>query len=589
MDATTSSKNVPNQVAILLLREGHAVPIHSLHPDELKTTRTDTVSMPGKTIKAQTRLNAICDCLGFQGDFGDYKSRHWPSIEKIMQDKGCTTQKNLFKSVSLNDFGFYLEWKKQNLAERIFESGKPLPKRAFLGGDFDWSKINDCKYKKRSMEIWKKGDEEFVPSDQDSAIEWFYNKRDDMLFLKNFRGDLLLDLDEPINIELDIYHTVKAEKNEIIKKEERVRKVAEVFRYIIDQSDEGWVDMIPITRNLVLLRAQDGAYEFLWKNIRTSPPPQVPIKDLHAEDTPFFIMDRDNRHYYKRGVWREQLAHEAETDFYQQGGMPVDYPGQDELLYQYIEKNGMFSQNSSGEYASQIKNKHWNYGAIPPDFKEIHMDSGNVLYVSDQITVQEFRDKADENEYWDRREGAAWEKANSRNCVNEFPVGVTYNDALAYCAWLEKEWGVTVRLMTTQEHRYLRPFESPHYESLKYLDFPWENRPPIYDIPSAIDWSESRFLDNYEEDETGISTKSYKRWIPNENWPPVADWTSSLTFKEYHDLKFIDAWDAYEWVTNGYPMIAGRYWEGSIGTSSWGEYKNAKVGFRVVIEIPSNH
>ncbi len=81
---------------------------------------------------------------------------------------------------------------------------------------------------------------------------------------------------------------------------------------------------------------------------------------------------------------------------------------------------------------------------------------------------------------------------------------------------------------------------------------------------------------------SGVSDKSRKRWIASENWPPRARWRDPIPWSEYSGIRFIDAWDAYEWCSE--KQIAGRYWEGPIGVESWGEYKNVKVGFRLVIE-----
>jgi hypothetical protein len=166
-------------------------------------------------------------------------------------------------------------------------------------------------------------------------------------------------------------------------------------------------------------------------------------------------------------------------------------------------------------------------------------------------------------------------------------VGVTYPDALAFCAWKERTLGVAVRLFSIEEHRALRPFASDHYRRLANHDFPWESFPPRMGLQPSVVWSEPRFLEPGPgilefPDAGGFSTASRKRWIASENWPPKAVWSEPLPWAEYAGLRFIDAWDAYEWCADG--RIAGRYWEGGIGLKSWGEYKNVKVGFRIVIE-----
>lgn len=85
-------------------------------------------------------------------------------------------------------------------------------------------------------------------------------------------------------------------------------------------------------------------------------------------------------------------------------------------------------------------------------------------------------------------------------------------------------------------------------------------------------------------DDSGVSFGGRRRWISN--WPPGARWVDPLPWAEHHGLRFIDAWDAYEWVLTPAKgaAIAGRYWHGGFGNSSWGEYKNCKICLRVAIE-----
>lgn len=73
-----------------------------------------------------------------------------------------------------------------------------------------------------------------------------------------------------------------------------------------------------------------------------------------------------------------------------------------------------------------------------------------------------------------------------------------------------------------------------------------------------------------------------KVWI--KDFPPAAAWKSPIPRVEYQGLTFIDAWDAYEWCQE-LGVISGRFWEGRIGSNSWGAYKNIKVSFRVVMDI----
>ena len=57
-----------------------------------------------------------------------------------------------------------------------------------------------------------------------------------------------------------------------------------------------------------------------------------------------------------------------------------------------------------------------------------------------------------------------------------------------------------------------------------------------------------------------------------------------IPWAEYEGIAFIDAWDAYEWCEER-GVVSGRFWEGDIGHTSWGAYKNVKVTSRVVLDV----
>ena len=106
-------------------------------------------------------------------------------------------------------------------------------------------------------------------------------------------------------------------------------------------------------------------------------------------------------------------------------------------------------------------------------------------------------------------------------------------------------------------------------------------------MPSAVTWSEPRFLEPGPDQPefpppSGWGSKSRKRWIVD--FPPRATWREDLPWAEHSGLRFIDAWDAYEWCQE-VGWIHGRFWDGPIGLMSWGAYKNVKVTFRLVLEL----
>jgi len=569
-------------IAWLLLRDGHSVPISGLSPDELKVARGETVERTGIPLKNTSGLNAIVDSLGFQGDFGDYKATHWPRVKRIMADHDLRTYCNLFEVPSIELLFSLMQYKRRALSDRIFFGADSRPRRVFTGYGHDWSSWSTLQDDFADMD-WSAADHRFVPTDEETTRRWLYKQRNELLGHVNFIGDHLLDLDRPGTFEPCIYFTKSMSpdvRNEAIR---RMQKVASVLRWFIERRDDGWVTIIPVTDSLLFLKGPQGRYDLLWRNLRQEPPPQPKARlnglMLHPSDLPSSLVaaqDFKAWNYYRLGAWEEKERHESELHYYAEGGSAPDYPGQDVIWEQYL--------RSKRSYGPKPRLPHRK--DAPRGFREIKLPDGRGLFISDLITVDQFRRFADASGYMERRAGESFAAANDDN-PGATPVGATYLDAMAYAAWQERTLEVAVRLLSTDEHRALRSFATDHYRGLAYRDFPWERWPPRYGLEASVVWSEPRFLDPGPDrpefpSDSGIGHGSRKRWIDQENWPPRAQWRDPLPWAEHSSLRFIDAWDAYEWCAN--LRIAGRYWEGHWAAESWGEYKNIKIGFRLVIE-----
>lgn len=593
------SNGVPNPIGYLLLRDGHAVPLSGLAPDDLKVARGSTAEREGIGLKHTSGLNAIVHCLGFDGDFGDYKAKHWDRVQRIMVERGLREYRNVFE-VERNDLSFGLmSMRRRALADRIFFGPAPKPKRAFIGYGHDWEswdrhfhELPEGMRDRASIEKMlhdafsgvRPKLAEFTPGDIDATRRWVYQNRNDLLGIHNFHGDQLLDLGKPGNIVVEMYFPESVAQAKRDDDQARARKVTEVFRWFIDRREDGWIEIIPVTDSLVLLKGPGGTYDILWRNLREAPPPtQATARNpfgLHPMDMPSGLLadqDFESWNYYRQGSWDEKERHEAEIHHYATGGRALpDYPGSMVVLERYLTAKGTYGRKPRAPVSK----------TTPSGFTALTLRNGRSLLVSEMVTVKEFRRFAEETGYFDRREGESWSAANDSN-PDSAPVGATLRDALAYCAWTERQRGVAVRLFTVDEHRELRPFASEHYQGLSRGDFPWESWPPRFGLEASVNWSEPRFLEPGPDlpefpPESGWGSKSRKRWIAQENYPPMGTWREPLPWVEYSGVRFLDAWDAYEWCGDG--RITGRFWEGHIGTDSWGEYKNAKVGFRLVIE-----
>jgi len=608
----TSDLNPPAPIAWLLLRDGHAIPITGLAPDDFKAARRRAVQAPEASLQHNRGLNAIVDRLDFRGDFGDYSRRHWPQVQAFLRDHRCGAWRNLFPSDSWDDAPFYFAPPfgptRRMLADRVFVGDRPVPSRVFLGVDVDW-RVWDDRARELQLEslslTFPQGAARAATAPPELIL---IANRHDLLGQWDFLDDGLVagDVREVVD---RTYHAVPRSKAERDAHAAQVLAVVRAFRAVFPETGPGWVDLLRLDGNdrLLFLRAQDGTWDLIWRDLRAEPPPSpgaVPSHySLHPDDLPELLtgeQDLARRLYFRRDVWDEHEAHLAEQHFYDVGHTAQQrrMTSNDEIRHRWlVDTHRLPVRKAVSAGASP-----------PPGFHAVRVLE-QTLFVSDLITVGEYQVMLAETGYLDRRtpDSEDWHRANDPAEVPpEAPVGATWHDAQAFCAWKERTLGLQLRLPTLAELRALRPFHSQHYEHLSAHDFPWENWPPRplgglgpndgdgqlrTPVPSAVIWSEPRFHDpgpdRPELPDPGSWTVSShsggrKHWI--EDFPPRALWRHDA-WTEHGGLRFIDAWDAYEWAQEQ-GQISGRFWEGGIGVDSWGAYKNVKVGFRVVIATP---
>lgn len=601
---TEPKRAVP--IGWLLLRDGHAVPITGLAPDALKRGCRGIVCAAQVPLDHARALKALVGQLGFRGDFGDYSQRHWPTLQTFLREHGCGAWRNLFsvdeRDVSPFYFGPTFGPQRRQLADRIFVGDQRAPARVFLGVDIEWR-------------AWARRAD--VPSPDTLPLRLSHDNnrasleqvlianRHDMLGQWGFIDDKLVG-GELTTIVDKRYHASPRTPAELEAHAAEILAVVRAFRATFPEDGPGWVDILRLDGNdrLVILRAQDGTWDFVWRDVRAAAPPpegEAPRRyTLHTIDLPALLageQDLARRVYLGRG-WDEREAHLAEQHFYDVGKTAEDRRRTtDDQVRRLWDASGLRARVRRVVSAAVRP---------PASFREVHV-AGRHLWISDLITAGEYRTMLEDNGYLERRPPGSddWFRANDPVLVPPTaPVGATWHDAQAFCAWKEQALCCQLRLPTLAELRAIRPFHGPHYKFLSEHDFPWEKYPPrplvgrgpdddggpVVPVPSGVTWSEPRFVD--PDPENGIAELPLpggwgggggrRRWIAD--FPPRAAWRDDA-WAEHSGLRFIDAWDAYEWAQEQ-GMISGRFWEGPVGVDSWGAYKNAKVGFRVVIATP---
>ncbi|MFH1466557.1 MAG: hypothetical protein ABIO70_19385 [Pseudomonadota bacterium] len=591
---------VEARLGYLLLRDGHAVPLAGITPDNIKDGAKHRVPHPeAEPLRHRQTLTAIVDRLGFQGDFGDFQRSGWPSFLAYLSKNECTRRAGLFPAdhggcMDLYFHGVFAPTRRQ-LADRIFEAADSAPTRVFLGYGVDWG-------------AWDGGSGYAAPEDAVATVggdpgtarqraSQLFELRHDLVGQWGFLDDKLVA--GPVEHIVDKTYWPPGSTDQQRKDSQgKVEAAVLAFRAVFDAMPEGWVDVLRYNDRLVVLRAYDGSWDLLWRAFRDEEPPQpedvgeghhLAVGDLPAS----LKSESDQRRaiHFRQQVWEEREAHEAEQAFYDRGGdaQARRLTSEADVRFAWLFEQGVI----------QPERVRWE-GEPPPGFHAVKV-AGRLLAVSDLVDVETYRRMLIETGYLDRRapSNEPWDRANE-SVLDTAPVGVNWADAQAFCAWKERQIGVVVRLPRKDELRGIRPFYSERYAKLAGFDFLWENYPPRpiiepvpggserrFELPSAVAWSESRHLEPGPDlpefpSASGWSAKSRKRW--SEDFPPRAPWREDLPWGEHAGLHFIDAWDAYEWCQEP-GWINGRFWEGLIGVTSWGAYKNVKVAFRLVLDL----
>lgn len=537
MDETT------RPISWLLLLDGHSVPLFGLEPEQLKESaeRASMRDEPGvRNLRRQGRLNAIVQCLGFRGDFGNYCNDHWPAIQRLLQEHGLHTRVNLL-AVAAND-AYFTSRSRRSLADRLFFGPGRRPRRVFTGYGYDWDRWNML-WDDPSVGLeWFDIDEHFEPTSEEEALHWLYARRNRLSVCHNFRGNQLFQGDFPYSVERNVYWPNGVGLDDREPERRRDEKVYSVFRWLIERNLRGWVDVVETPgKSLLILKGPDGSYDLVWRNLREGPPPKA---DYATWAIPLAPIDRPSRLqvgeifsawcYYRQGFWEDDERHRAESFHYQSGGLAgIGYPGQEEVYERYLRHLGVFGEKPA--YARA--------GEPLPGFVAVEL-ADRLLLVSDLITIEDVRRMRAETGYPDRRVGDRWEPGNDHDDPR-LPAAVTFWDAQAYCAWMERKLGVGVRLPFAAEYRAARPKRSREESGER-----------------VVEWLEA--------------------WSGQMGEPEACRFPEELEWRRVGDLMFLEADDFFEW-TQERSTLNGWY-DGWFGDKSWGAYKHVKVGFRLVVE-----
>ena len=378
----------------------------------------------------------------------------------------------------------------------------------------------------------------------------------------NLLGNNLTNFyDHAFGLDVEVYYenSMSSDESEVyIKSAQFLQKI---LNQRFQQSNKGWVNVIPYNENLIFLSDDNGNFDFVIKNQRDKVfTHQIYGDYLKRADIPSFIEDyRFKRwEYFNYKGNREFDSHLAEQHYYANGGLTKNYPGQHVILQNYYE--------TSGDYIieSRSSNKHLH------GFKKIKLTEKELM-VSELITIDELNDFLHKNhEYFATRKGDSLPPLNSE-CDKDLAATCTFYDVLAYISWAEKETNVPLRLLAYDEYLAVRDNDlgtNASFKSGGYMTFytpngkQYPNHPP-YMSQSDFDALTLRFPED-------------------------------LTNFEKNGLEFIDSNFFAEWLLEGVSIrsasLTSFYGDDHVLRASGprdctGKYKGVKTGFRLCYEL----
>ncbi|MEG0043203.1 MAG: SUMF1/EgtB/PvdO family nonheme iron enzyme [Massilia sp.] len=457
-----------------------------LHPEQLKTAvhalrkarqkAGDIISSP--QLKIKDLLDGLADALGGKS-FAHWVHQSLPELMRFLDRHGMVHPADL---ITWEHPPFGQPLTARAIADRLFAPGMPMPATLFTGvGSQLFAARGYGAIDLQAAVARLTGERNFCFRPALEQVRYVLSMPDQLLFVDEPLDDeidvdsvyasltlhhlLLLtyrwDIDCCLNLLGDnlvaparaapVYQLYNTSADD----QERMDLLFQLFRKRIEQSTSGWLDVLPFNENLVFLRGPNGTFDWVVRDQRSTPFSGNKLHPIFfADELPTALPGaREIKAglHFARGVWRDRIEHDAELHYYATGGTVPAYPGSDQLLVRYLAA-------TRGLAPRKVRS-----GARHVDFVAHALAAGNLM-VSELITIDEFWNFYEDG--WADRRGAKaartardWpplDEMNGRD-ARDRPVCVTWYDAVAYCAWLERITGLPVRMLTTTEWQDIAP------------------------------------------------------------------------------------------------------------------------------------
>jgi hypothetical protein len=565
--------------------------LNSLSPIEIKKSYSKELSK--YDIKKVRYLNLVSKTLGFQ-DWTEYQVEYTNKILPFLEKNGLKRYAPKYK-IELYKSKHNIYFSYRQIADRIFLSGKLIPEKIFTGYD---CKIDNYSYYKIFFPDIFNNNELLIDA---NYLELLIKSKDyhnileeqeldylipvdlgDFISLMNLVGDTFI-IDE--NNTKEHLSMLYEEKIGLIE-QDRLMGIAEIIHKQLKKLEKGWIEIIPFNKNLVFLKAKDGSYDFVFKNLRDKKFDSEFAKYIRTKNIPSLLNEEyDFERWLYFGfkektknikeikpfdIWLERDSHLSEVEYYK-NNILQDYPGENSILKDYYTKKGVYSY-----YKKETKEDL-------EGFKPFELEN-KVLYVSNLITIKDFyefyieKDKDKDNQSYQETRLNTLESLSNINVEDDenIPISVTWYDAIAYCRYIENKYNVHARLLFQDEYELI----CPPLINKEY------NREDI-DISTLfindINYELNFFYGSKQLSSPPPSMSDFEN--------VVMKWSKSLEFTENNELLFCTNERFNEWTNefkNGHSrLVSAKYY---MDRNNWAlasstmKYKYRKVGFRVCYE-----
>ena len=425
-----------------------------------------------RSMKSGALQDSLARALGAKS-YLDWFESEQPKITGFLSEHGMSVPTDLIKWSYAPGFAGPLT--AQQVADRLFNSGLPLPKRLFTGvgsllfAPFGYGRLDIQEVAGRMF--WTDQDRyAFCEEHADEILlraehmkggtgSAYLDMTGRMLMLNavsefigcmyNLMGSNLMEpaVGDPVMRSYNMSEEELAFELQLFR----------LFRKEIENSDDGWVEVLPVPENdnLIFLKGANGSFDWVVRDQRDEAFSSNPVYPFFNKDEVPKAMDQSKlggHLYFATGTWAERLEHDAETRHYAEGGTAANWPGYAKLIQrELIAAQGYRTPRSETGVASE--------GFIP------HRFGHSCLMVSPLVTIADFFDFCGRTNWRQVRQEKA-QKTRSKeiddlSSINMdaayLPVSVTWLDAVAYCRDFELRTGLPVRLMSVEEWQQVAP------------------------------------------------------------------------------------------------------------------------------------